>query len=102
MQKGTEPQVAQKNINLWRGMEVSDITTDIAQRFKINAKSGIAVISVSPGSQAEQAGIRPGDVIYEINRLPVKNTRDYSVIIDKASGDALIGTYRGYVVLKEK
>ncbi len=101
-QKKPEPEVSQKVIKSWRGIEVSDITSDIAQRFKIAAESGVIILSVEPQSPAEQAGLRPGDVIYEINRVPVKNMRDYSAVADKASGDALIGTYRGYVVLKEK
>ena len=101
-QKKPEPEASQKVIKSWRGIEVSDITYDITQRFKIAAESGVIILSVEPQSPAEQAGLRPGDVIYEINRVPVKNMRDYSAAIDKASGDALIGTYRGYVVLKEK
>ncbi|MDO8602545.1 MAG: trypsin-like peptidase domain-containing protein [Candidatus Omnitrophota bacterium] len=102
-QKKPEPaQEVQKIVKSWRGIEASDITSDIAQRFKIVAESGVIVLSVQPQSLAEQAGIRPGDVIYEIDRVPVKNMRDYSVAAGRVSGDALIGTYRGYVVLKEK
>jgi len=102
MQKKTKPQTAQKVINSWRGMEVSDITAEIAQRFKISAENGVIVVSVQPGSQVERSGIRPGDVIYEINRMPVKDMRDYLAAVDKTSGDALMGTYRGYVIVKEK
>jgi serine protease Do len=101
-QKKTEPQVAQKVIKIWRGLGVADIASEIVHRFKISAETGVIVISVQPGSPAEQAGIRPGDVIYEINRTPVNSVRDYSAAIGKISGDALIGTYRGYVVLKDK
>jgi serine protease Do len=101
-QKKPQPQVIQKPINSsWRGMDVSDITAEIARRFKINSEAGVIVVSVKSGSPAENSGIRPGDVIYEINRMPVKNTRDYSAAVDKASGDGLIGTYRGYVIVKE-
>jgi len=105
--------VAQKNIEapqepkeapkFWRGLGVSDITNEVVQRFKLISESGVIVVSVQPGSPAEQAGIRPGDVIYEINRVPVNNKKDYELAVSKVvSGDALIGTYRGYVVLKEK
>lgn len=86
----------------WRGIEVSEITPEIAQRFKLSPGSGVIVAGVERGSAADQAGIRPGDVIYEINRMPVKNVTDYQGAIKKVSGDALIGTYRGYVVVKEK
>ncbi|OIO34423.1 MAG: hypothetical protein AUJ70_01130 [Candidatus Omnitrophica bacterium CG1_02_40_15] len=101
-QKKTEPQVTKKSAKSWRGLEVTDITAEIAQHFKISAESGVIVLSIEPGSPSERSGIRPGDVIYEINRTSVKNIKDYSLVVDKVSGDALIGTYRGYVVLKEK
>lgn len=101
-QKKPEPQVSQKIVKSWRGIEVSDITPEIAHRFKIAVESGVIILSVEPQSPAEQSGLRPGDVIYEINRAPIKNMRDYSAMAGKASGDALIGTYRGYVVIKEK
>jgi len=101
-QKKTKPQVAKKITKSWRGLEVTDITAEIVQHFKISAESGVIVVSIEPGSPSERSGIRPGDVIYEVSRMPVKNARDYSIAIEKVSGDALIGTYRGYVVLKEK
>jgi len=103
-QKKTESQGAdiQKPLMSWRGLKVSDITSEISQRFKLNTESGVIVVSVETGSPSEQAGIRPGDVIYEINRMPVSNVKDYEAIIGKTSGDVLIGTYRGYVILKEK
>ena len=92
----------QAEIKIWRGLEVTDVAPDMAQRFKINMDAGVVVLRVSPTSTAEQAGIRPGDVIYEINRTQIKNTKDYYNAISNVSGDVLIGTYRGYVVLKEK
>ncbi|MCX5687239.1 MAG: Do family serine endopeptidase [Candidatus Omnitrophica bacterium] len=101
-QKDTSNAVKQPESKNWRGLDVSDITPDMILKLKMSVDSGVVVISVAPGSSAEQAGIRPGDVIYEINRMPVKSSKDYSSAIDKASGDVLVGTYRGYVVLKEK
>ncbi|MDP2921537.1 MAG: Do family serine endopeptidase [Candidatus Omnitrophota bacterium] len=101
-EKKAEPKAAEKIVSSWRGLEVSDITSEIAQRFKLNSENGIIVTGVQAGSPAEQAGIRQGDVIYEINRTTVNNVKDYMAIVSKVSGDTLLGTYRGYVVLKEK
>ena len=99
-QRVQEP-IAQPTEN-WRGLEVSDITQDIADRFKLSPGSGVIVMRVEQGSAAEEAGIRAGDIIYEINRQPVKNITDYNNAIKGLSGDVLVGTYRGYVVIKEK
>ena len=101
-QKKAEPPVSQKVIKSWRGLDISDITLEIAQRFKLNTENGVIVVNVQPGSPAENSGIRQGDVIYEINRMPVKSMIDYLTVVSKVSGDVLIGTYRGYVIVKEK
>jgi len=91
----------QVEIKTWRGLQVSDITPDISRKFNIKPDAGVVVVRTEPGSPAERAGIRPGDVIYEINRARVQSSRDYSSVVYRVSGDALIGTYRGYVVVKE-
>ena len=91
-----------KNIDRWRGMEVSDLTADIKTKFKLTVESGVIVMYIEPSSSADQAGIRVGDVIYEIDRKPVKNKNDYADIASKVSGDILVGTHRGYVVIKEE
>ncbi len=41
-------------------------------------------------------------MIYEIDRVPINNMKDYTDAIKNISGDVLVGTYRGYVVVKEK
>ncbi|MBU1853467.1 MAG: trypsin-like peptidase domain-containing protein [Candidatus Omnitrophica bacterium] len=90
-----------KDIKYWRGLEASDITSEMALRYKLEVDSGVIVINVEPASPAENAGIRRGDIIYEINRAPINSMRDYINIVSRVSGDALVGTYRGYVVVKE-
>ncbi|NQT75092.1 MAG: Do family serine endopeptidase [Candidatus Omnitrophica bacterium] len=86
----------------WRGLEVSEIMPEAVRRFNLEAETGVLIVAVEAESAAETAGIRAGDVIYEINRMPVKNITDYRKAIKKVKGDALVGTYRGYVVVKEK
>ena len=95
----TAPITASK---FWRGIEVSEITPEIAERFKLKTGSGVIVVNIEPGSASMEAGIKAGDIIYEINRIPVKNISDYQSIISKVRGDVLVGTYRGYVMVREK
>jgi serine protease Do len=75
---------------VWRGMQVRD-----------QESRGVVVISVEPNSPADVAGVTPGDVIQQINRLPVNNSADYQAIIKNIRGDVLLGVSRGYVILKE-
>lgn len=93
---------AEAALGNWRGIEVQEITPDIARRYKIAEKSGVAVVNVEPGSPADIAGLTRGDVITEINKRPVKNISDYNIATKSVKGDALVLTSRGYAVVKEE
>jgi serine protease Do len=86
----------------WRGLEVEDLTPETIRQFRIEEESGVVVVSVTPGTQADQTGIIPGDVILEINKQPVKSIPDYEKLTKKLHGDALVRTGRGYFLIKEK
>lgn len=92
--------VKPEDVKCWSGIKVSDITDEIQARYKLPPESGVIVIDVEPFSPAGRSGIREGDVIHEINRIPIRNMKDYTRTIKKLSGDVLVGTYRGYVVVK--
>jgi S1-C subfamily serine protease len=85
-----------------RGMEVQEVTPDLARRFRLKEQKGVVVIDVESGSPADEAGIIPGDLILEINKQPIKNSADYSKVISGLKGDALVRTQRGYFIVKEK
>lgn len=59
------------------GMEVQDITAELAQSLKLDATEGVLVSNVVQGKSAGEAGLRRGDVITEINRKPVRHIEDY-------------------------
>lgn len=84
----------------WRGLEVSEISPQLSQRFRLEEKKGILVTDVRPDSAAEEAGIITGDVILEINKQPIRDTSDYNKITSSLKGDALIRTQRGFFVIK--
>ncbi|MFA5100025.1 MAG: PDZ domain-containing protein, partial [Candidatus Omnitrophota bacterium] len=86
---------------VWRGMQVEDLTSETARKFNLQEDRGVVVVSVAPNSPADLAGITPGDVIQQINRLPVANSADYRRITANIRGDVLLGVSRGYVILKE-
>lgn len=63
------------------GLTVQDLTPELQSQLKLGAVEGIIVSSVDEAGAAARAGIRPGDVITEANREPVKSTRDFSRIL---------------------
>jgi serine protease Do len=59
------------------GVEVADLTPELRQQFNIpRGVQGALVASVEPNSPAYREGLRPGNVILDINRSPVTNARD--------------------------
>ncbi|MCM8792557.1 MAG: Do family serine endopeptidase [Candidatus Omnitrophica bacterium] len=92
----------EKKTDLWRGMEVKEITPQLAKRFDLKESSGVVVTYVESGSSADEAGIIPGDVVLEIERQPVKTLRDYERITRSLKGMVGIRTQRGFFILEEK
>ncbi len=58
------------------GVQVDDLTPDIAEALHIEAPGGAVISRVEPGSPARKAGLRPGDVIIAIDDAPVLNSSD--------------------------
>ena len=46
---------------------------------------GLLVVNVKQNSEAERKGIRPGDIIQEINQTPVNKISDLKEVIKKSS-----------------
>ncbi|HEV8723134.1 MAG TPA: DegQ family serine endoprotease [Candidatus Binatia bacterium] len=60
------------------GLAVQPVTPEIAESLGIDRAEGLVVTSVTPGSAADEAGLRAGDLIAQINRRPVKNLAEYN------------------------
>lgn len=64
------------------GMTVADLSPEIARRFQLDRdQKGVVVIEVEPGSPADLGGIRPRDVIEEVNRQRVESVEDFTKAI---------------------
>jgi serine protease Do len=63
------------------GLQVQDITEELAQGLQLEGIEGVLVSDVTAGNAAAEAGVRRGDVISEMNRGPVKNMQDYQNLL---------------------
>jgi serine protease Do len=59
------------------GMTVQKLTPQLAENLGLDKPDGVVVTAVEPGSAADEAGIRRGDVILEVDRKPVRGVEDY-------------------------
>jgi serine protease Do len=67
------------------GLTVQPLTPDIAESLGLSSdQKGVVVSAVEPGSSAEDAGIRRGDVILEVNREPIKDLASYRKALKSA------------------
>ena len=59
------------------GMTVQKLTPQIAESLGLEKADGVVVSAVDPGSVADEAGIRRGDVILEVDRKPIRSIDEY-------------------------
>ncbi len=65
----------------WLGVAIQDLTEEIAEYYGIDEKEGVLVTEVFEGDPADKAGIRPKDVIIEVNGTRIDETRELTRII---------------------
>jgi serine protease Do len=62
------------------GVLIQPVTPQLAQSFGLTGQPrGALVANVTPGSPAEHAGIKRGDIILELNGAPIGDSRDLSL-----------------------
>jgi serine protease Do len=68
------------------GLAVEPVTPEVANQLGLKSTKGLVVSDVTPGSPASDAGVRPGDVIEQVNRKPVSSVSELQDAL-KASSD---------------
>lgn len=88
------------------GIQVTDLTGDLAQQLGYQNSQGIVVSRVVPGSPADDAGIKAGDLIISVDGKAVANTSEFVQAIKPITknGKVLLLIKRGaisqFVVVK--
>ncbi|HUZ75382.1 MAG TPA: Do family serine endopeptidase [Stellaceae bacterium] len=81
----------------WLGVQLQDVTVDLAKSFRLPRAEGAVVVDVTPDGPADQAGIRQGDVILAFNGRAIAKPRDLSMSVAQApiGKTAAITAWRG-------
>jgi len=104
--KDEEATVADASAGQDFGLAVQGLTPEIAESLGLEDASGVVITGVQPGSPADEAGLRRGDVVLEVNRQPVKDVASYTKAIKSAGkGKSVLfwvrrGENRIFVALK--
>ncbi len=71
----------------WLGVQIQALTPDLADSLGLKSTNGALVATPQDGSPAENAGIKAGDLITQVNGAEVKDARDLAKkIADIAPG----------------
>lgn len=87
------------------GFKVEALTPEIAKELGYAVRHGVIISAVAPGSPAAMADLRPGLLIEEVNRKPVKSLSDFyeALALSKETGRVLLlvrdQRFRRFVVL---
>lgn len=68
-----------------------DVLQQIKERFKLeNITYGVVLVNVAPNSIADQAGLKSGDIIIEINNKKAVSSSDIYSAIDSSSSLSIL------------
>lgn len=82
------------------GVTVKKIESSLVRKYSLYVDQGCVITMVSPNSPAAKAGLRAGDVIQQINRVPVLNEKDFDQTVSQLSAglQAVLRVVRGQTV----
>jgi serine protease Do len=85
-----EPVVTPDEDTLW-GVELRNLTPELRRQFNVpQGVQGALVLNVDEASAAHRGGLRPGQVILEIDRSPVTNVADAARLGRGARGETVL------------
>jgi len=81
------------------GMSLATLTPELRERYEIDEKTkGVVITKVDEGSPAAERGLRPGEVIVEVNQEPVSSPQQ---VVDKVK-EAKSQGRRGVLVMVDR
>ena len=65
----------------WLGVVIQEVTPELAQSFGLKQPTGALVSDIEPGSPADKAGIKKGDIILKFNGKEITKMKELPAIV---------------------
>jgi serine protease Do len=65
------------------GIDIQELNPALAHKFGLKGEKGIVITEVEPDSPGDAAGLQPGDLILEINRVKVTTVNQVRRVLEK-------------------
>ncbi len=82
----------------WLGIAIQDVSDELAGSFGVAERQGVLVADVIKGGPAEAAGLKPGDVIVELNGTKIREVPD----LQRRAADVTPGQSVGVSVIRDR
>jgi len=88
------------------GLTLQDLTEELSTQLGYSPDQGVLVADVAPESPAEMAGMKPGQIIEEVNKKRVRNLKELKQVVEAADNPKKVllrvrsGEYSQYIVLR--
>ncbi|MEK7360395.1 MAG: PDZ domain-containing protein, partial [Planctomycetota bacterium] len=86
------------------GLLVNDLGLEVAKSMGFEGEKGVLVVDVELNSEAERAGIKPGDLITMVGTIKVNSVIEFMTLMDdfmeKNSTVSLFVRNKGFITLK--
>ena len=80
------------------GVEVQDLTKELAESFKLTDTKGAIIAGVRPNGPADKSGIKSGDILISVEGKPITNSSDMLNLIAALSP----GQTANFMVLRKQ
>jgi serine protease Do len=72
------------------GVTIQNLTPDLAKAFKLDRTTGVLVGDVSPGSPADKAGLKSGDVITQFDGQAIQDASQLKLRVAETAPDSKV------------
>jgi serine protease Do len=72
------------------GLTPQDIDQDLAKALKLSSTSGVLISEVVPGSPADKAGLKSGDVVTAFNGAKVEDSTQFRQLVAQAAPESTV------------